>query len=721
MKKMVLLFVLALLLPKAETAGKEFYVIVSNDGKTMTFYYDNFRQHRAGTCYYDREGWKAAAETVTQVYFDESLSCDTFDVYRPESTERWFYQFKKLRYVNHLENLNTRQVTSMRSMFYECESLQQLDVSKLYTGNVTTMRCMFFHCSSLTSIDVTHFVMRKVENAIEMFCGCSQLTTLDLSTWDLSNAVDIKHLFMNCSNLKTIYVEYGADWRNYQKIQSHEKMFYGCTKLVGGNGTTYDSSLTGIGQALHDNNLHSGYFSAYDYPTIGGERITREGQQNFSCIKSGTVTYSKMGGLTLNNAVISTTTDKGGISFTEGGYITLVGINSIDCGRDGIHVTGGDFFIDGGGQLSIKSNNGYGISFSDMFEVSALEGPTRLDIEGYHGALDGQKHYSTYYEEDRCGYMNNYRATLTLRSGGGDYPVIHDLSSMQGEDGDWFYSYLHYRFDKDKGTVVDTYYDEPITNPFSLLPEEPETYGIYLGGHLINEANKDDFRPQALSSGQVRYNSRTQTLYMDNARFDRLYYPIDDGTALSSDALADFTIELTGENTLIGKNEDGYDHTISIGNWQTNGQQGECHYTIRSANPDEPASLHFGSQLAFEFSKANAKVNIENVDLINEGSWAAFWGYSTENGKVYLTVDNSAIDLGEESIGGDMNGFYTVTLKDCSFANGFYYDTNTRQAVDRNGENGTGPVRIVRDGGATGIENASWNAEEVNSKSVNSK
>ena len=89
----IVLAMMALMLPVAVEA-KEFYAIVSNDGGTMNFFYDDLKLYRAGTCYYDRDGWQAAAETVTQVYFDKSLSSDTADCYRPKSTEYWFYEFK---------------------------------------------------------------------------------------------------------------------------------------------------------------------------------------------------------------------------------------------------------------------------------------------------------------------------------------------------------------------------------------------------------------------------------------------------------------------------------------------------------------------------------------------------------------------------------------------------------------------------------------------------
>ena len=46
-------------------------------------------------------------------------------------------------------------------------------------------------------------------------------------------------LFLNCSNLTTIYVV--EDW-DLGHLYDSDGMFYGCTSLVGGKGTTYDQN-----------------------------------------------------------------------------------------------------------------------------------------------------------------------------------------------------------------------------------------------------------------------------------------------------------------------------------------------------------------------------------------------------------------------------------------------------------------------------------------------
>jgi hypothetical protein len=45
------------------------------------------------------------------------------------------------------------------------------------------------------------------------------------------------YMFFCCSNLRTVYVDNG--WST-AAVRSSSYMFYGCTSLVGGRGTTYD-------------------------------------------------------------------------------------------------------------------------------------------------------------------------------------------------------------------------------------------------------------------------------------------------------------------------------------------------------------------------------------------------------------------------------------------------------------------------------------------------
>ena len=75
------------------------------------------------------------------------------------------YIFKKF-YRNNINN--------MRSMFWGCSSLKELNLSNFNTNNVTKMGCMFFGCSSLKELNLSNFNTNNVTNMNSMFSGCSK-------------------------------------------------------------------------------------------------------------------------------------------------------------------------------------------------------------------------------------------------------------------------------------------------------------------------------------------------------------------------------------------------------------------------------------------------------------------------------------------------------------------------------------------------------------------
>jgi surface protein len=60
----------------------------------------------------------------------------------------------------------------MNGMFYNCSSLNNLDVTKFDTKNVTDMGCMFYNCSSLNNLDVSKFDTKNVTNMNDIFKNC---------------------------------------------------------------------------------------------------------------------------------------------------------------------------------------------------------------------------------------------------------------------------------------------------------------------------------------------------------------------------------------------------------------------------------------------------------------------------------------------------------------------------------------------------------------------
>ena len=155
-----------------------------------------------------------------------------------------------------VSNFNTSNVTNMSYMFYYSQATT-LDVSNFNTSKVTNMSYMFWNSKS-TMLDVSNFNTSNVTNMSYMFSG-SKATTLDLNNFDTSKVTNMSYMFSSSTNLKTIYV---SNKFNTDKVTSSTYMFYGCTKLIGGAGTKYNSSYVDKTYARIDGGTsRPGYFT----------------------------------------------------------------------------------------------------------------------------------------------------------------------------------------------------------------------------------------------------------------------------------------------------------------------------------------------------------------------------------------------------------------------------------------------------------------------------
>ena len=184
--------------------------------------------------------------------------------------------------INGLEKFDTSKVTDMGSMFLESQTAT-LDLNNFDTRNVIDMSYMFSK-SLATTIKINNFNTSKVINMSAMFLGSnatsinvnsfdtsnvtdmsgmfyeSKVTTLDLSNFDTSKVTNISSMFSNSESLTTIYVR---NKFNISNVISNSDMFGGCTSLVGGEGTTYNSSNVDTTYAHVDGGTsYPGYFSS---------------------------------------------------------------------------------------------------------------------------------------------------------------------------------------------------------------------------------------------------------------------------------------------------------------------------------------------------------------------------------------------------------------------------------------------------------------------------
>ncbi|MGO3547299.1 MAG: BspA family leucine-rich repeat surface protein [Leuconostoc falkenbergense] len=88
---------------------------------------------------------------------------------------------------------------SMRWMFYNCQTLTNLNLTNFKTTNVTNMESMFFG-TALTNLDLSGWDVTQVTTFERMFYDFAKLTTLNLSGWNTSGAT-VTNMFAGTSRL----------------------------------------------------------------------------------------------------------------------------------------------------------------------------------------------------------------------------------------------------------------------------------------------------------------------------------------------------------------------------------------------------------------------------------------------------------------------------------------------------------------------------------------
>lgn len=217
----------------------------------------------------DLSNFDTSHVTDMSYMFGEGEALETLDVNKLNTNQvinmdGMFHHCKNLISLD-VSEFDTSHVTDMSGMFNHCENLTSLDVSKFDTSQVKSMRWMFGNCESLTNLDVRKFDTSQVTNMKAMFQACRKLIELNISNFNTSQVTNMSYMFCNCSSLRSIYVsEYnettGNGWTTKNVTNSYN-MFTGATKLVGGNGTKFNSSYIDATYARIDKEGEPGYLT----------------------------------------------------------------------------------------------------------------------------------------------------------------------------------------------------------------------------------------------------------------------------------------------------------------------------------------------------------------------------------------------------------------------------------------------------------------------------
>lgn len=247
-----LLLMLMLLQPvMAQTQDPIMYARLNRETQTLTLYYDtNFVEgNDQGISHSPLWQQLDERKKIKSVVFDES-----FKDARPKDCGSWFWFFEALTTIEHLDYLNTSEVDDMRLMFSSCTSLETLDLSSLNTekvkymyamfdgaknlrsiklpkgfigSSVTDLRSMFKDCTSLTELDLSGSNAENVKDMGEMFYGCRALSKLDLTDFKTGQVTTMENMFCICSTLETLDVSSF----NTENVTTMLGMFNNCSSL----------------------------------------------------------------------------------------------------------------------------------------------------------------------------------------------------------------------------------------------------------------------------------------------------------------------------------------------------------------------------------------------------------------------------------------------------------------------------------------------------------
>ena len=260
--------------------------------------------------------------------YSQATTIDVSNFNTSNVTDMW-NMFRKSKVTTlDVSNFDTSNVTNMNNMFAYSQATT-LDVSNFDTSKVTNMSYMFSDSKAAT-LDVSNFDTSKVTNMGYMFSD-SKATTLDVSNFDTSNVTDMGYMFYNSTNLKTIYV---SNKFNTDKVTYSTNMFSGCTNLVGGAGTKYDSTKIDKTYARIDGGTSNpGYFTSIPEPNSFS---TDSWMTIVKAVKSGNISKYNVGDTkTVNLGTYGTHT------------LRVANISKSDsCGNSGYSESGCGFVIE---------------------------------------------------------------------------------------------------------------------------------------------------------------------------------------------------------------------------------------------------------------------------------------------------------------------------------------------------------------------------------------
>lgn len=157
----------------------------------------------------DRYGSSTAPWAAHQSQIETVTVVDTGIA--PESVSVWFANMTNLKTVD-VAKIDTSECRQMFDAFFRARKLKSLDLSSWDVSKTWNFNCMFQACHSLENINMKGWSVHASDcGMFGMFFDCTSLQSLDLSGFDSTSVLSANKMFGYCQSLSKVTL--GSNWK----------------------------------------------------------------------------------------------------------------------------------------------------------------------------------------------------------------------------------------------------------------------------------------------------------------------------------------------------------------------------------------------------------------------------------------------------------------------------------------------------------------------------
>ena len=103
--------------------------------------------------------------------------------------------------------MNHTKIPTFNTMFANLDELTSIYFSKDFdTRNITSLKGMFYSDQNLVSVDISNINTENIEDMVLLFYGCSSLISIKLPNSTNSNLLKINNMFENCKQINNRFI-----------------------------------------------------------------------------------------------------------------------------------------------------------------------------------------------------------------------------------------------------------------------------------------------------------------------------------------------------------------------------------------------------------------------------------------------------------------------------------------------------------------------------------